>query len=644
MSVSGVAFPEQSVMSPASALGAAAFLAQNLESLDVQPSTRQRVLESPPLGTVLCKRDGTSVIQVGAQYLGAPLSHDELSLRLRDCDESWVVVIFGLGTGQIVRNVRARCRASIMVYEPDPGLLRRALEYGPLDLGGIPIVSSARDLSKAWYEAGKQQQLALVLVTPGYGTNYLAEAEACSNAVRSLVQRVTITKNTYQKRAQSWIQDIIDNVSLTSEASPFLALADSYKNVPAFIVGAGPSLDKNIELLRAAAKKGIVFATNSSSAALAERGIEPQVLACLESIDVSANLAKLPFIDRSVRAFSLSASPHTLRTGQGPLLYMHEAVPQYAGPLCDLTQVPAVAACGSVSTAAVTLAFRLGCSPIVLVGQDLAYSEGRAYASGTGYESSRAQLSPERGVIELKWNDTLLAAHGTSHGRRHEQEPLLMLDAWGGQGKVATGPSFTAVQSWLEGTAGLLKDAGSSVRLINATEGGVRVAGFEEKTLAEVLEGLPVLDITSAELAERARSTRPPLPPEHVRSWLELQTQGSVKVRRTARRLWRLADHARRVTRRGEPLAITIAYTRLEQAENALRRIVAQFPLIDAWCSAAVQQALEVDQGTNVAGAQQLAEHSTNKSVQVARAIEGAARDLARALSESARRLETTHG
>src|SRR5262245_45037899 len=156
MSVSGVAFPEQSVMSPASALGAAAFLAQNLESLDVPPATRQRVLESAPLGTVLRKRDGTSVIQVDAQYLGAPFTYDELALRLKDCDESWVVVIFGLGTGQIVRNVRARCRASIMVYEPDPGLLRRALEYGPLDLGGIPIVSSTRDLSKAWYESGKQ--------------------------------------------------------------------------------------------------------------------------------------------------------------------------------------------------------------------------------------------------------------------------------------------------------------------------------------------------------------------------------------------------------------------------------------------------------------------------------------------------------
>jgi hypothetical protein len=644
MSWSGVSYPEQSVMNAAALPAGSPFLELNLESLDVLPLTRQRVLESEPQGDVQRRSDGTAVIKLGAQYLGAPLSHDELSLRLRDCDERCVVVIFGLGTGQVVRNVRARCRASIMIYEPDPGVLRRALEYGPLDLGGIPIVCNTRDLSKAWYDAGKQQQLALVLVTPGYATRYAAEAEACSNTVRSLVQRVTITKNTYKNRAQSWVQDIIDNVSLAAEASPFLALAERYKGVPAFIVGAGPSLDKNIALLASACSKGIVFATNSSSAALAQRGIEPQVLACIESIDVSAKLQKLPFIDRVARAFSLSASPHTLRTGKGPLLYMHESVPQYAGPLSDLTQVPAVAACGSVSTAVLTLAFRLGCSPIVLVGQDLAYSDGRAYASGTGYESSRANVSEERGLIELKWNDTLLAAHGTSHGQRHQHEPLVLLDAWGGSGKVATGPSFTAVQSWFEGTAALLKDAGNPVRLINATEGGIRLAGFEEQTLEAVLAELPVRNITSRELAEQAHQARPPLPAEHVRSWLELQSQGAENARRAARRLWRFADHAARVTRRGESRAITRAYARLEQAEQELRRAVTRFPLIDAWCNAGVQQALDVDQHIPVVGAQQLAEHSTNKSAEVARAIEQAAAGLSKALSESARRLDPPRG
>jgi hypothetical protein len=625
--------------------GSSLFLELNLESLAVPALTRQRVLESEPRGDVQRRSDGTSVIKLGAQYLGAPLSHDELSLRLRGCDESWVVVIFGLGTGQLVRNVRARCKAAIMVYEPDAGLLRRALEYGPLDLGGIPIVCNTRDLSKAWYDGGMQQQLALVLVTPGYAGRYGAEAEACQSAVRSLVQRVTITKNTYKNRAQSWVQDIIDNAPLVAEASPFLALAERYKGVPAFIVGAGPSLDKNIELLRAAALKGIVFATNSSATALAQRGVEPQVLACLESIDVSAKLAALPFIDHVVRAFSLSASPHTLRTGAGPLLYMHEAVPQYAGPLSDLTQISAVAACGSVSTAALTLAFRLGCSPIVLVGQDLAYSEGRAYAAGTGYESSRVNVSEERGLIELKWNEALIAAHGTSHGRRHEHEPLVLLDAWGGQGKVATGPSFTAVQSWLEGTAALLKDAGSPVRLVNATEGGVHLAGFEEQTLASVLAELPDRGITSRDLAEQARALRPPPPADHVRSWLELQRQGTDSARRSARRLRRLADHARRATRRGDPLEITRAYGRLDQAEHEMRRAVAQFSLLDAWCNAGVQRALDQHRDAPPgAGAQELAEHSTNKSAEVARAIEMAAVELTGALGDAVRRLEQTQG
>ena len=43
-----------------------------------------------------------------------------------------------------------------------------------------------------------------------------------------------------------------------------------------------------------------------------------------------------------------------------------------------------------MSTVAFALAAALGCSPIVLVGQDLAFTDGRTHAEGTRFEHSRA--------------------------------------------------------------------------------------------------------------------------------------------------------------------------------------------------------------------------------------------------------------
>jgi len=98
------------------------------------------------------------------------------------------------------------------------------------------------------------------------------------------------------------------------------------------------------------------------------------------------------------------------------------------------------------------------------------------------------------------------------------------------------------------------------------------------------------------------------------------------------------------VTGRSDPASVTRAYARLGRAEFELRRAVEQAPFVDAWAHNPIVAVLESDeqqQGSNddTAGAQRLAEQSTKKSAQVARAVEEAARQLEQALAEGARRI-----
>jgi hypothetical protein len=337
--------------------------------------------------------------------LGMPLAQSEVLTQLEQIDNHHVVVVFGLGTGQLPRAVRALYNVPIIVYEPDPAVLRTVLEYGPLELGSIPIISGISDLTKLWRDFAARLVDVRVLTTPGYYSTYPSEVREFVEAIPTLLQRTAISKATYQNRAKVWVEDIIANVELLTHSPPFLTLTGHYAGVPAFIIGAGPSLDQNIHLLGEAARKGIVFATNSGAVSLAKRGIEPQVVCCIESIDASSKLKNLPFIDRVVRGFSLSAAPQTLRTGTGPLLPVHEMIVQYSGPLEELTGYGGLPMSGSVSTIATSLARMLGCSPIVLCGQDLAYSNGRTYASGTGYEESTPRAAPKTRIIHMKWFD-----------------------------------------------------------------------------------------------------------------------------------------------------------------------------------------------------------------------------------------------
>jgi hypothetical protein len=622
------------------------FLDINLESLRIPEETRASARQAEPRGRVEMMADGTAFIRTADALLGLPLAVSDIHSQLGQLDSHHVIVVFGLGMGQIPRAVRAMTHLPVLVYEPDPAVLRTVLEYGPLEIGNVPIVSGVADLTRLWRDFAARLVDVRVLTTPGYYAAYPAEVKAFVEAIPSLLQRVAISKATYQNRARVWVQDIIDNVELLTHSPPFLTLEGRYDGVPAFIIGAGPSLDRNIHLLEQAAHKGIVFATNSGAVSLAKRGIEPQVMCCIESIDASSKLKDLFFIDRVVRGFSLAAAPDTLRTGRGPLMPVHEAIAQYNRPLEDLTGYGGLPMAGSVSTIATSLARVLGCSPLVLVGQDLAYSGGRTYAAGTGYEDSRAEFDTQTGIIHLKWNDEIIRVHGEAQGATRDREEHRRVPAWGGAGEVDSGLGFAGIQNWFEATAELLQKSKSSIRLINATEGGVHIQGFEDQKLADVLAGLPDLElrITSESIAKEALARWKPIELAKIVAWLEQHAEAARDVRRAARRLHRYALIGASATAAARPDLVTRAYDRMERAEAALRAAVAACPLVDAWAHRAVDEAMLAardSQSSLEVGPHRAAMHANEKSARVASAVELSARELGTALTKAAARLAT---
>jgi Protein of unknown function DUF115 len=599
-----------------------AFLQSNLKRLWLGARTRESVEAAEAQGEILHQEDGTPVLRHRGALLGTPSDDLWLSRTVRESPHDSAYVVFGLGLGHTARALRAMTAAPILIYEPDPGLARRALSVGPSDLGGFPIVCTSHDLTKLWPEFGGNRDNVTLICTPGYGGLYDSEDRHLREAVTQLVQRRSVNEATHRIRAREWISDVLENLELLTHSSCFLGLAEKYQNVPAFIVGAGPSLGKNAELLADATKKGLVFAVNSSAIALARRGVTPQVVACMESIDLSALLAQIPYLDDVVRAFSMTAHPKSLRTGKGPLLPVYEGLPQFT-PLISLGKANGLAVCGSVSTLAFSLAQRLGCSPIVLVGQDLAYTEGQAYATGTPYEGSRVRVSDDGQSLEHERSATLQATSGSLV----EKEPLQQIAAWGERGTVHSTIGFSAVRNWLEVAAEVLKDERPEQRVINATEGGAHIAGFEELTLAEVLAPLPELNITAQSIADAARVERPPLSRSEIAAWAEKQRTGTRAARHAARRVRRMAQAAEQAVKSDQPRAITRAFAKLESAEAALRAAVNASPFVDGYSWSAVDAAMQEAQNQGD-DSMESAERAVQAEARVASAIETSAHEL----------------
>jgi len=534
-------------------------LLANLAYMSLLERTRQALLEAEPRGEIVWQRDGNPAINLDGQVLGA--APDERTragwlAKLGDTRQG-VIVVFGLGVGHAARQIRERTSARLVIYEPDAGIARLVLSSGPTDLGTIPIVTDLRDLKALWPGLAGDRDLAAMVVSPGYPSAFPDELREVTDTVRMLVGDISLLENTRNARYREWIDHIFSNVPQLCQASPFLALAGAYRGVPAFIVGAGPSLAKNVSRLREASKKGIVFAVDVSGKVLDSRGVEPQVLVCLEALNLSAHMKGLSYIGRVVRAFSMTSHPGGFRMAGGPLLPFFERLGSFA-PIEDLVGVAGAVVGGSVSTVAFSLAEQLGCSPIVMVGQDLAYTGGRTHAEGTAFESSRARVSDDGKRIDYAW---CAAAHaqreGSDLGPPHAHDILFEVAAWGGgPDRVASSSSFNAYRLWFEVAAETLAQVRPALELVNATEGGSRISGFVERSLEEVLEALPLRSIDAASLATRAADLRPPLGTSEVVVWAQRQRRLTRRAARAASRLRRAATATLRHLDPDKPRAV----------------------------------------------------------------------------------------
>jgi hypothetical protein len=280
---------------------------------------------------------------------------------------------------------------------------------------------------------------------------------------------------------------------------------------------------------------------------------------------------------------------------------------------------------------AFSLAEQLGCSPIVLVGQDLAYTGGRTHAAGTAFENSRAKVSEDGKRIDYAWCDAAHAQRdGSGLGPPHAHDVLFEVPAWGGGAeRVASSSAFNAYRLWFEVAAATLAQVRPSLELVNATEGGSRIAGFSERSLDEVLAPLPSRSITAESLAARAAELRPPLTQSQVASWARRQGRLTRHAARAATRLRRVARATLRRLDPETPRAVGKSFVKLKDLEAALREACQAQPMLEAWAYAELQSLLFRGNARPLgADSRTEAEWSLEVEMSFAEIIESAARDL----------------
>ena len=285
-----------------------------------------------------------------------------------------------------------------------------------------------------------------------------------TEAVRTFLRKVSgevnirvLVKATVLKGSLRVVRNVLLNAPLAQAPAGLQSLADSRSQKPALIVSAGPSLNKQLPTLAKHQDLFTIIAVDTVWPLLDRHGIVPDFLVALDPI-TPPSWPVNGISHHTCFVSSINACPQMVWAHDRGRVFSSsqangDALMQYLGGHAGPLPVG-----GSVATMAFNLAVHLGANPIVFIGQDLALTDGRDHAEGYLYQYDEQELHSR--------SDLGYDVEGYHGGMVRTERQLLAYRDWFVD-RIKTLPQLT---------------------VINATEGGARIAGTLQLPFAVVCE------------------------------------------------------------------------------------------------------------------------------------------------------------
>ncbi|EOH7425960.1 6-hydroxymethylpterin diphosphokinase MptE-like protein [Campylobacter jejuni] len=291
--------------------------------------------------------------------------------------------------------------------------------------------------------------------------------------IRNLGLNLTISFQCYSH--------LLQNIPSMLGSIPFQRILSERKNKfdNAIVVSAGPSLTKQLPLLKAYQDKAVVFCADGALSMLEKEGVVPDYVTNLDCRDLAMkffqNKGKLK---QSIIALECATHPNVVRSlkAENCMIVLRNKALYQRFNLNDFGYIDTGT---HVSHFSYTLALALGFKNIIMIGQDLAFDEeGNSHSKGFSYGE---QFSGEKTV------------------------PTLKTQAYGGKGEVLTHITWNDYRVKLEY---LFACNDQKAKFYNATEGGARINFTEELSFKECCEKLLTKEKPKFELPKSLTKNR----------------------------------------------------------------------------------------------------------------------------------------
>ncbi|OIU67551.1 motility accessory factor [Campylobacter jejuni] len=274
---------------------------------------------------------------------------------------------------------------------------------------------------------------------------------------------------------------LLQNIPSMLESIPFQRILSERKNKfdNAIVVSAGPSLAKQLSLLKAYQDKAVIFCADGALSMLEKKGIVPDYVTNLDFTDLAMKFFQnKENLKQSIIALECATHPNIVRSlnAENCMIVLRNKALYQRFNLNDFGYIGTGA---HVSHFSYTLALALGFKNIIMIGQDLAFDkEGNSHSKGFDFGE---KFSGEENIDKLK------------------------VPAYAGKGEVLTHITWNDYRIKLEY---LFACNEQKAKFYNATEGGARINFTEELSFKECCEKLLTKEKPKFELPKSLTKNR----------------------------------------------------------------------------------------------------------------------------------------
>ena len=383
--------------------------------------------------------------------------------------------IYGLGNGVLLKGILGNlAHSTTVVFEPEIEIIYIVLhliDFSKELFSSRLVIASSELFTPTHYYAISQMKDVLnharvynLYINCSFYDTYHADMSKINENITSVFMHRL-------KEIGNDSTDALIGINYTTAHIPDMIESIPLKNIikerakktkTAIIVSTGPSLNKQLELLKQVQNHATIISVDSSYPILKAHGIKPDYVTSIERVEWTSEFfnSEPSEFDKDIIFLTATLThPTTLNYLKGRnVAYILRPLPYELG--FEDNDFGYIASGPSAAHLSFDIAVVLEHERIIFIGQDLAYGEGRSSHAG-------GHVLP-----------------GSDDKNKESKYTV----AYGGEGMAETMEVWNLFREFFEHIIAIAQSKNENLLIYNCTEGGARIAGTIEKPFKAVLE------------------------------------------------------------------------------------------------------------------------------------------------------------